>query len=81
MLQCYKSLLHYHKTTRLFQCNFGLQTEKKMSEKKKYNYEGKLEKIPSQKILININHLEKGEYELNIIHKNKVLKKTNFKKK
>ena len=26
-------------------------------------------------------HFEKGEYELNIIHKNKVLKKTNFKKK
>lgn len=52
-----------------------------MSEKKKYEYEGKLEKMPSQKILININHLEKGEYELNIIHKNKILKKTNFKKK
>ncbi|VXB70425.1 conserved hypothetical protein [Flavobacterium sp. 9AF] len=52
-----------------------------MPNKKKYNYEGELKKIPSQKILININHLEKGEYELNIIHKNKVLKKTNFKKK
>lgn len=81
MLQCYKSLLHYHKTTFELRCTFGKQTETKMADKKKYNYEGKLQKMPSQKILININHLEKGEYELNIIHKNKVLKKTNFKKK
>ncbi len=52
-----------------------------MANKKKYNYEGNLPKVPSQKILININHLEKGEYELNIIHKNKIVTKTNFKKK
>ncbi len=49
--------------------------------KKRCHYEADLNKPPSQKILININHLEKGEYELNIIHKNKILKKTNFKKK
>lgn len=51
-----------------------------MFTKKKFNYEAYLEKPPSQQILLNINHLEKGDYELNIIHKNKIIKKTNFKK-
>jgi hypothetical protein len=51
-----------------------------MPAKKKFNYETYLEKPPSQKILLNINQLEKGEYELNIIHKNKIIKKTTFKK-
>lgn len=51
-----------------------------MPTKKKFNYETHLEQPPSQKILLNINHLEKGDYELNIIHKNKIIKKTKFKK-
>tara|TARA_Y100000815_G_C13291737_1_gene481117 strand:+ start:539 stop:694 length:156 start_codon:yes stop_codon:yes gene_type:complete len=49
--------------------------------KKPTKYEAKIENIPSKKIYLNINHLEKGDYELNIIHKNKLLTKTTFKKK
>ena len=45
-----------------------------MPAKKKFNYETYLEKPSSQKISLNINQLEKGEYELNIIHKNKIIK-------
>ncbi|WP_164975425.1 MULTISPECIES: hypothetical protein [Flavobacterium] len=52
-----------------------------MPAKKKFHYETYLEHPPSQKILLNINHLEKGDYELNIIHKNKIIKKTTFNKK
>ena len=48
-----------------------------MPAKKKFNYETYLEKPSSQKISLNINQLEKGEYELNIIHKNKIIKKNN----
>lgn len=51
-----------------------------MSNKKKYHYTSYLEKPISQKIYLNINHLEKGLYELNITHKNKLIKKTTFKK-
>jgi len=40
-----------------------------------------LEKLPGKKIYINVNHLEKGDYELNIVHKNKLLVQTRFKKK
>lgn len=43
-------------------------------------YEAKMEKLPSKKIYINVNHLEKGDYELNIIYKNKLITKTKFKK-
>ena len=39
-----------------------------------------IEKLPSKKIYINVNHLENGNYELNIIYKNKLITKTNFKK-
>ena len=46
-----------------------------MSKKRKYYFEGHLENLPSQKIYLNINNLEKGRYELQIIHKNKILKK------
>ena len=51
-----------------------------MPQKKTYHLKGDLEKLPNRKILLNINHLEKGEYELNIIHKNKIIIKTTFKK-
>lgn len=51
-----------------------------MPAKKKFHFETYLEKPPSQKIMLNINQLDKGEYELNIIHKNRILKKTIFKK-
>ena len=43
-------------------------------------YEGALDTFLSQTIYLNVNHLEKGNYTLTIIHKNKVLKTTHFKK-
>jgi hypothetical protein len=43
-------------------------------------YEAKIDELPSNKVYINVNHLEKGAYELNIVHKNKIVKKTSFKK-
>ena len=52
----------------------------KMPNKKKIGYEGKIEKMPDKKIYINVNHLEKGNYELNIINKNKLIVKTKFNK-
>ena len=50
-------------------------------QNKKVKYEGKLEKFPEKKIYLNVNNMEKGDYELNIIHQNKLIKKTTFKKK
>lgn len=49
--------------------------------KKAIKYEAKIDKLPSNKVYINVNHLEKGEYELNIINQNKLISKTTFKKK
>jgi len=48
---------------------------------KKMKYETKIDQLPSNKIFINVNKMEKGDYELNIIHQNKLIKKTKFKKK
>mgnify|MGYP000644191348 CR=1 FL=1 len=47
---------------------------------KKKKYEGKLQVVPSDNIYINVNNLKKGVYTLKIINKNKVIKKTKFKK-
>lgn len=44
-------------------------------------YESKVEQLPTNKIYINVNKMEKGDYELNIINQNKLIKKTTFKKK
>ncbi len=49
-----------------------------MPKKKNILYEGKIEKLPDKKIYINVNHLEKGNYELNIINKNKLIVRTKF---
>jgi hypothetical protein len=49
--------------------------------KKPMKYESKIEELPSNKIYINVNNMEKGNYELNIINHNKLIKKTTFKKK
>ena len=46
----------------------------------KPHYKGNLEKLPYSKIYINIEYLEKGQYELNIINNNKLIKKTQFRK-
>lgn len=43
-------------------------------------YKAELEKLPDKKIYLNINTMEKGEYELSIMHQNKLIKKTTFKK-
>ena len=47
---------------------------------KKEKLVGHIEKLPSTKIYLNINHLEKGIYDLNIIYKNKIIKTTCFNK-
>jgi hypothetical protein len=44
-------------------------------------YEGFLDKFISKDIYLNVNHLEKGSYNLKIIHKDKVINTTRFKKK
>lgn len=49
--------------------------------KKEIKYEAKIDKLPLNRVYINVNHLEKGDYELNIINKNKLISKTTFKKK
>ena len=48
--------------------------------KKKKTFEGKLDHFPKHKIYLNVNHLDKGNYTLKIVHKNKVIKKTTFNK-
>ncbi len=45
-----------------------------------YAVEGDIEHTVTQTIYLNVNHLDKGIYTLNIIHKNKIIKKTTFKK-
>lgn len=57
----------------------SLLKERQMTKVKK-TFEGKLDRFPKHKIYLNVNHLEKGEYTLKIIFKNKVIKKTTFKK-
>ena len=41
---------------------------------------GHIEKLPTNKIYLNINLLEKGIYNLNIVYKNRIIKSTNFSK-
>ncbi len=48
--------------------------------KKKLSYKGDIDRFPSKSIRINVNHLGKGKYVLKIIYKNRVIKKTSFKK-
>ena len=43
-------------------------------------YKGTINEFKKYKIFLNVNHLEKGTYTLNITYKNKVIKKTTFKK-
>lgn len=48
--------------------------------KKKKVFVGNVEKLYSKKIYLNINRLDKGNYKLNIVQKNKVISTTQFKK-
>ena len=50
-------------------------------KKKVIALKGNLPKMPSQEIYLNVNALQKGDYELKIIDKNKLIKKTTFRKK
>lgn len=52
-----------------------------MLKKEILKYVANLDQLPDKKIYLNINHLEKGAYELRIINKNKLIIKTHFKKK
>lgn len=48
---------------------------------KKKRFEGVLKSMPGFEIYLNVNHLARGKYELKIINKNKVIKRTQFDKK
>ncbi|WP_424367604.1 hypothetical protein [Maribacter sp.] len=48
---------------------------------KQNDLKGTVQRIPENQIYLNINHLNDGTYVLKIIHKNKVIKETSFKKK
>jgi hypothetical protein len=45
---------------------------------KKKKLVGHIKKMPSNKIYLNVNLLEKGIYNLKIVHKNKIIKSTHF---
>ena len=49
-------------------------------KKNKFSFEGTIKSFPKKHIYLNINHLDKGNYILKIIYKNKVIKKTSFHK-
>lgn len=49
-------------------------------KKKDESLNGTLDNFPEKQIYLNINHLKDGTYVLKIMHKNKVIKKTIFKK-
>tara|TARA_R110001583_G_scaffold104280_1_gene251669 strand:- start:1559 stop:1717 length:159 start_codon:yes stop_codon:yes gene_type:complete len=51
-----------------------------MSEKNEKVYDGMIDGFPKHKIHLNVTHLEAGIYILKIMHKNKLIKKTTFKK-
>ncbi|MFC4633866.1 hypothetical protein ACFO3O_08105 [Dokdonia ponticola] len=48
--------------------------------KKSKQLKGTLPPMPGHKIYLNVNALQEGDYELKIMDKNKVIKKTTFKK-
>ena len=51
-----------------------------MSKKNNVKYSTTVEQLPSNKIYLNVNKMEKGNYELSIINQNKLIKKITFKK-
>ncbi len=50
-------------------------------KKKPFILKGDIPKMPNNEIYLNVNALEKGDYELRIVNKNTLIKKTKFKKK
>lgn len=51
-----------------------------MGKQSKKEYEGKLDEAPAFTIYLNISHLKKGTYILNITNHNKIIKTIKFKK-
>lgn len=51
-----------------------------MPEQKPTLYEGSLHRLLTSKILINIDFIERGNYELQIIYKGKIIKRVDFSK-
>ncbi|MCW5518533.1 hypothetical protein J1N09_01690 [Aureitalea sp. L0-47] len=45
---------------------------------KRKPYSGSLEKLDTQEIYLNVSYLNKGVYQLKIVHNNKILKSTLF---
>lgn len=45
---------------------------------KQKTYTGQLKNVFSKKIYINIQHLDKGVYELKIVHNNKIVRSFEF---
>ncbi|MBT8255415.1 MAG: hypothetical protein KJO23_02650 [Bacteroidia bacterium] len=43
-------------------------------------YSGMIESFQQKEIYLNVNHLNDGQYVLKIVHHNRVLKHTTFKK-
>ena len=48
--------------------------------KKQHAIEGDINHFKEYSVYLNINYLEKGTYILRIVHNNKVIKETTFKK-
>jgi predicted thioesterase len=48
---------------------------------KKVTYKSDIDRFPSNKIYINVKNMEKGDYEIHIVHNNKVINKSTFVKK
>jgi hypothetical protein len=48
--------------------------------KKKQIVQGEIDRFANHEILLNVNHLEKGNYKLKIVYKNKIIKSTQFTK-
>ena len=46
----------------------------------KKTFMGTIPTIPETDIYLNVNHLEKGNYKLKIVHNNRIIKSTIFKK-
>lgn len=49
-------------------------------KKKRTTYHAEIDYVPTKEIHLNVNYLQPGKYVLKIMYKNKVIKKTNFKK-
>jgi len=58
---------------------FGFSKNNRMSKKVK-SFKCKIDYFPKYNIYLNVNHLDEGDYTLKIVYKNRVIKKTTFKK-